>query len=138
MTTARANLEVRATEAQCEDTIIRAARTLGWLAHAERKAMTNGRFRTPIKGDAGWPDLVLARSPHLWFVELKRHPHPIDAAQTVWLSELRRHCTEAFVLWVPEQMHPFLQVLANPSTLHQFMTADHPRTPAQARRTTPR
>lgn len=104
----------RATERQCEDTIIEAARMLGWRVHAERPAQSGKGWRTPIRGDAGWPDLVLARGRRLIFAELKRKPNKVEPAQREWLDALAATGVEAHVVWVPEGMTAFLAELARP------------------------
>ena len=101
----------RATERECEDTIIAAAKILGWLCHAERPAQSGRGWRTPIRGDAGWPDLVLVRGWRILFVELKRKPNRVEPAQQTWLTTLTAAGAEARVVWVPEGLDEFLAEL---------------------------
>lgn len=102
----------RATEAECQTTIIEAARLVGWLVHHTRPARTGDRWSTPIAGDPGAPDLLLAHPRHgVWFVELKRRPNKVEPAQTRWLLTLGQH-VRAAVVWVPEDMPAFLRALA--------------------------
>lgn len=68
--------------------VIDLARLNGWLVHAERPARTKGGWATPIQGDAGFPDIVLARGEHLLFVELKVGRGRLTAAQLTWLDAL--------------------------------------------------
>lgn len=107
-----------ATELQCEQTIIHAAKVLGWKVHGTRTAFTRGRHTTPIKGHVGFPDLVLCRPPHLWLVELKRKPNRPEPAQLEWLNALDG-CpgVQAFVLWVPQHLDEFCRFLAYPTEL---------------------
>src|SRR5215217_4018452 len=60
------------TEAECQATIIEAARVLGYRVAHFRAARTMHGWRTPLQGDAGWPDLVIAGHGHCLVVELKR------------------------------------------------------------------
>lgn len=103
----------RATERQCEDTILEAAATFGWLAHATRPAPSNKGWRTPIRGNKGFPDLVLVRGSEILFVELKRKPNRVEPDQTRWLGALSdTGRVEVHVVWVPEGLQPFLERLA--------------------------
>lgn len=102
----------RATEAQCEDAIIGAARLLGYRVHAERPARQARGWATAIKGDAGWPDLVLVGHGHLIVVELKRKPNRVEPAQQAWHDALARAGVDCRVVWVPEGMDAFLADLA--------------------------
>lgn len=97
---------LRPTEAQCEDRIIHLARLYGWRVHAERPARSRDGWRTAIKGDAGWPDLVLAHPTRgrLLIVELKRKPAKPTDEQTVWLDTLRACGVDARLVYVPEEL----------------------------------
>lgn len=107
--------DVRAKELACEASILEAAQIAGWRRHGERAAMgkTKG-YRTPIKGEPGWPDLVLARRGQIVAAELKRDPNEPTDAQIAWLNVLDNppHVV-ALVLWVPEQMDEFNTRLFN-------------------------
>lgn len=110
---------VRATEIQCQDTIVATARAAGWRVHAERAAVSRGgHYATPIQGDAGFPDLVMVRADDLWFVELKRKPNSLEPDQHGWLQMLhratRRHIdVQVLVVWVPEQQQAFLEQICS-------------------------
>lgn len=103
----------RPSELQCERTIIEAARIAGWRVHGERTAMRqSGRYSTPIKGDAGFPDLILVRDGELLAVELKRKPGRLGPGQQEWLDALGGvEGVTALVVWVPEQMQVFIESL---------------------------
>lgn len=82
------------TEQQLQQALVSAARVRGWLVAHFRPAQTRGgRWQTPMQGDAGFPDLVLARGGCVMAWELKGHnargqlgkPSP---AQRAWLAEL--------------------------------------------------
>lgn len=102
----------RASELACEATIIAAAKTFGWLVHGARPARTGKGWATPIKGHAGWPDLVLVRGAELLIVELKRKPNKVEPAQRIWIDALVSAGVEALVVFVPEQLDEFVARLA--------------------------
>lgn len=99
---------LRAKELECEATILEAAQIAGWRRHGERPAMSKKGHKTPIKGEAGWPDLILVKGAQMVCVELKRWPRTPDPAQIAWLEKLDKiPGVVALVLWVPEQMDEF-------------------------------
>lgn len=100
MTAAR---QLTASEEQCEDAIIDAARILGYRVHAERRARSTKGWRTPIKGDPGWPDLVIVGHGHAFFIELKRRGNKPTADQTAWHRALEAAGLCAGVFVVPEE-----------------------------------
>lgn len=104
---------LRPGELQCERTIIEAARIAGWRIHGERAAMNrSGRYATPIKGDRGFPDLILVRDGEMIAVELKRKPNKVEADQKAWLNALDDvPGVTALVVFVPEQMDAFIATL---------------------------
>lgn len=100
--------DLRARELECEGTILQAAEMAGWRRHGERAAVSRKKWSTPIKGDAGWPDLVLANGTQVIAAELKRYPNEPTDDQLTWLRMLdNRPHVVALVLWVPEQMDTF-------------------------------
>lgn len=116
----------RATEAQCQQAIVEAAKRGKWLVHAERPAQRqSGKWSTPIQGHAGFPDLVLISPDHhtLLFVELKRKPNKVEPNQWRWLdalSDFARYSgrddlptLDVRVVWVPEELDEWCQALAN-------------------------
>ncbi|MEJ7719801.1 MAG: hypothetical protein WKF58_04890 [Ilumatobacteraceae bacterium] len=102
----------RPLEADCEDTIIEAARTLGYLVHAERPARSGRGWRTAIKGDAGFPDLVIAGHGRCFVVELKRHPRKATDEQLAWLTALRVAGVSGGIVYVPDEQQAFIDELA--------------------------
>lgn len=76
-------------EAGFQTAVIDLARLGGWLVHAERPARTSSGWATPITGDAGFPDLVLAhRQRGVIFAELKSHRGRLGEAQEQWIDTL--------------------------------------------------
>jgi hypothetical protein len=95
-----------ATERDYESTIIDAARIGGWLVHAERPARSTRGWRTPIRGDAGWPDLFLAHPDgRALALELKRRPRRPTPEQVCWLHALALgDAIDARVVYVPDEL----------------------------------
>lgn len=87
------------TEAQLQKAVIDAAHTFGWLVHHVKPARTpDGKYLTRIAGDAGFPDLVLARRGEVVFVELKSKVGRVRPQQKVWFEALPE-----VLVWRPEQ-----------------------------------
>jgi hypothetical protein len=63
--------------------ILDAAKYLGWRAYHVRNSKAG-----IIQGDAGFPDLVLARKGRVLFVELKSEKGKLTPAQWAWLDDL--------------------------------------------------
>lgn len=76
------------TEHELQTAIIDAAHYLGWLVVHFRPAVTAHGWRTPVEGDAGFPDLVLARDGVVKFVELKSARGQVHWSQQDWAREL--------------------------------------------------
>jgi hypothetical protein len=77
------------TEAEFQSKVIARARARGWLAHHCRPCQRgDGSWRTTIEGNAGFPDLVLARPGQVLFRELKTPEGRLTPAQAHWLSVL--------------------------------------------------
>lgn len=70
-------------EKDFQDNVTALATTLGWLIHHDR-----GDYRECIGGDAGFPDLVLARRGRVLFLELKSDNGKPTEAQQKWLNNL--------------------------------------------------
>ena len=69
--------------------MIETTKAFHWLCHHCRPARTNdGSWRTPIQGDAGFPDLCLARNGRVLWAELKREGQKPTAAQMAWAYAL--------------------------------------------------
>lgn len=77
------------TEATFQAAIIREAHIRNWKVHHARAAQIRpGRYATPIQGNAGYPDLTLARGGQLIVAELKTETAMPTAQQREWLEIL--------------------------------------------------
>ena len=105
-------VDTRPTEAQCQATIVEAARRGGWLVHAELPALArDGSWRTAIQGDVGFPDLVMVRNGKVLVIELKRRPRKIDVAQLLWLRKFTAAGIDARLVFVPENLDSLVSEL---------------------------
>jgi hypothetical protein len=104
-------VQVPATEAEYQATIVAAAKLAGWLVHAERPAITRNGYRTAMQGHVGWPDIVLAGHGRLLVVELKKDGRKPTLEQQAWLHALADAGTEAFVCYVPSGLGDLLDML---------------------------
>lgn len=107
---------IRATEAQCQRTVVDAAKIGGWLVYHNRPAQTrSGRYMTALQGHQGFPDLVLvhARARLVWFVELKRKPNRLARDQQAWGEALQAAGADWRLVWVPDEVDAFCQLLAD-------------------------
>ena len=75
-------------EAQFQEAVIEYAKARGWLVHAERPARSDKGWRTPVQGDAGFPDLVLARNGVVLLWELKSERGRPSEAQEKWIRAI--------------------------------------------------
>lgn len=102
------------TEQQFEDWIIDLAKLFKWRVHHTRPARTNKGWRTPIKGDAGFPDLVLARGGRIIIAELKSEQGRMTKEQEDWLRALgccdETNPIEAYV-WRPKDRREIEETL---------------------------
>jgi hypothetical protein len=81
---------IKESEANFQARIIQLARIGGWLVHAERPAWSAKGYRTPIQGNAGFPDLVLCHPQRKQFlmVELKSGKGSLRPEQETWGAAL--------------------------------------------------
>ena len=115
----------RPTELEYERTVIDAAKAAGWLVHAQRAAVSKGKWSTPIKGHAGFPDLVMVHEAtgRVLIVELKRKPNRASAAQLQWLRAFElafqgyglRARFRVLLAWVPDDLGELLRLLTDRS-----------------------
>ena len=94
------------TEAEFQTQVIEIAQLRGWMVMHQRPAqIRTGRWITAIQGDAGFPDLVLARPRlgDLIFAELKKEGGRISPLQKAWLRTLHDAGGEAYI-WYPSNL----------------------------------
>lgn len=80
-------------DAVSEDELLRLvvdeAKARGWMVTHFRPARNaRGHWSTPLQGDAGFPDLVMARGGVVIFAELKREKAKASADQRAWIEAL--------------------------------------------------
>ena len=72
-----------------QEAIVRTARLHGWLVHHDPASEDpDGRWRTRLHGDRGFPDLVLARAGIVIIVECKTEHGRFGPGQKEWLGAL--------------------------------------------------
>lgn len=84
-------------ETQFTQRVMEAARYYGWLCVWFRPAQTEKGWRTPLSGDKGSPDLLLARDGVVLHVELKSDTGRLGQGQKEWALMLG----ESYRLWRP-------------------------------------
>jgi hypothetical protein len=90
------------------DMLVEAAHWGNWLVyHALPAQFANGHWVTPTQGDAGFPDLVLARGGQVLFREVKTDTGVLSAKQRTW----GRHLGDAFGVWRPRDFNDEIQPL---------------------------
>lgn len=70
------------------DQVVELAGYAGWRVMHQRPARTAAGWRTPIIGDRGFPDLVLAKNTALLFLELKKPGGYPTVHQLEWLRAI--------------------------------------------------
>lgn len=101
------------TEAQLQQTIVEAARLCGWLVHHARPAQTRRGWRTPITGNVGFPDLILAKPRGRCFaLELKGDGGRFGPGQQGWLDSLDGAVISARIVW-PADLDALLAAITN-------------------------
>ena len=97
-------------EKHFQQKVITIAHYYGWLVQHTRAVNSNGRWMTPISGDAGFVDLVLVhQSRGLIFAELKTDRGKVSANQAEWINALGYYA-ECHV-WRPKDMHSIVHRL---------------------------
>lgn len=100
MRTAIPALPLTISETDLQQTIVDYARLMRWLVcHYRPLANKNGRWQTPLLGDPGCPDLILARGGVVLLAELKRHGEHPSPSQKKWLSQAGQQGR----LWTPTE-----------------------------------
>ena len=99
-------------ERDFQDNVIELAQTLGWVVHHDRPARQGEGWVTPIQGDPGFPDLVLAKGGRVIFAELKSEKGKVTDDQEAWLLELPNGYPESNVfVWRPSDLEQIQKVL---------------------------
>jgi hypothetical protein len=100
------------TEAQFQQRVVDLAQHCGWHATHFRAVYTSGRWRTPLTGHAGFPDLVLARGGVVIAAELKTDRGQLSAEQKAWLAAFGDHGR----IWRPRDWPEILATLTGKDT----------------------
>jgi hypothetical protein len=79
------------TEAQFQQRVVDLAKLTGWHYVHYRPAWQAGKWRTPMTGDKGAPDLLLARRGVVIFAELKTDAGRLTPEQNAWLRAIGPH-----------------------------------------------
>jgi len=97
-------------EKHFQQKVITVAQYYGWLVQHTRAVNSEGRWMTPISGDAGFVDLVLVHLTRgLIFAELKSDRGRLSPHQTDWCTALDQYA-ECHV-WRPKDMHTIVHRL---------------------------
>lgn len=91
--------------------IIELAHVYQWRVHHERPAWTNKGWRTPIQGDRGFPDLVLARSPRVIIAEVKSDKGRLTREEREWLEEMEGCPGVESFIWRPRMWDDIVGIL---------------------------
>lgn len=87
--------------------VLDTAKMCGWRVVHYRPAKTAKGWRTPLQGDKGCPDVILARDGVVLLAELKTEDGYATAEQRAWLRELGEHGH----LWRPRDIPLILETL---------------------------
>ena len=91
--------------------VVQLAQTFGWLVQHTRPAKQGDRWLTPITGDGGFPDRVLAHAARgLLFVELKTDKGAVSDAQYRWGRTIR-DAGGTWRIWRPKDWPEIERVL---------------------------
>lgn len=96
-------------EADFQGRVIATARLHHWrIAHFRPARRQSGSYSTPMTGDRGFPDLVLARNGAVLLAELKADSGRLGPGQPEWLAALGDHGR----LWRPADWDAVMAELA--------------------------
>lgn len=79
---------LKTSEATFTRMVIQFAKLHGWGVTHFRPCRTSKGWRTPVQGDAGFPDLVLVKGTRVVFAELKSSRGVLSPEQQVWRDAL--------------------------------------------------
>ena len=91
--------------------VVDLAHLRGWKVHHSRPAWTELGWRTALQGDAGFPDLFLARQPDIIVAELKSDKGKLSELQTEWIEVLKSCPGIKFYLWRPDDWDNIVRIL---------------------------
>jgi hypothetical protein len=100
------------TEAHFQQRVTDLAQHCGWHVIHFRPVYTSGRWRTPLSGHAGFPDLVLARRGRVIAAELKTDAGRLTTEQRAWLAALGDHGR----VWRPRDWNDITRELTSKET----------------------
>ena len=94
--------------------IIALAQYQGWLVAHFRPARTDKGWRTATQGNAGFPDLVLARAGVAIFIEAKSEIGTLSPPQEAWQEALKGDgvATELCFVFRPSDRNTIIKLLA--------------------------
>ncbi len=94
-------------EVDFQSRVVDLAHLWGWHVVHYRAAWQRGKWRTPMQGDQGCPDLILARGGVVILAELKTDSGKPTAAQLAWLTAAGEHAR----LWRPRDWDEIVATL---------------------------
>jgi len=100
-------------EADLQTLVIQTAQLYGWRVSHFRAARTDKGWRTPIEGDKGFPDLILARDGVVLMPELKSQRGRPTIDQELWAEAIG---PQLYRLWRPSDIPEILEELKRPSS----------------------
>jgi len=100
-------------ESYFQSQVIMLAKLHGWLVmHTRAVEIRPGVWKTPLTGNAGFPDLVIAHATRgVIFAELKVEKGKLSAMQEVWLRTLSEAGMTTYV-WRPKDIPMISNILA--------------------------
>lgn len=101
------------TEGQLLRNVVDLCAWLGLRVHHCRPARTASGWRTPIQGDVGFPDLVVAGEGGVVFAELKSRTGRLSAGQQVWRDVLLGS-GQVWLLWQPSDWPDRIRAVLEP------------------------
>jgi len=99
------------TEAAFQRRVLEAAHANGWLATHFRAARTRHGWVTPLEGDKGFFDTVLARKGRLLLKELKTEAGRVRPEQLAWLEAVGETGTYEAGIWRPRDWGSITEAL---------------------------